>query len=86
LPFPAYFLSFGVFAIATFAFGLVAGMSAINRKFFVFSIFGVSLLTVCGILVSIPFDSSTSWEIGSPIMALSLVSAVLIARSKTEFT
>ena len=85
LPFPTYFLSLGIFAIVTFAFGLFAGIAAVNRKFVKPTIFGLSLLTISGVLISAPINSSTSWQIGSTITLLSVMSIISIMKSKPEF-
>ena len=85
LPFPAYFLSVGIFAIVTFAFGLFAGVSAVNRRFVKPAILGLGLLTISGVLITVPFDGSTSWEIGLPITFLSVLSIFFILMSKLEF-
>jgi len=78
-------LSVGIFAIVTFAFGLFAGISSLNRRFVAPSIFGLSLLIFSGILISIPIESLTSWQVGLPITILSTIGIIFIAISKSEF-
>lgn len=83
LPYPTYFLSEGIFAIVIFAFGLSAGISAISRKFIRFSVIGTSLMVFSGVLVSLPIESSTSWQAGVPIALLAALGLILIAISKS---
>ena len=84
-PFPTYFLLIGIFAVVTFAFGLFAGLAAVNRKYVTPAIFGLSLLTASGILISLPINSSATWELGLPIILLSVLSTVFVVISKSEF-
>jgi len=76
----AYFEYVGVFGILSFAFGLAAGILTLKRKIFVFSILGISLQIVSGILFSSPYDSSV-WEIGLAITTLSILSIIFVAKA-----
>ena len=82
-PFPAYVVYVGIFGIAAFVFGLSAGVLLINKKFLRMSMLGLTLLTIFGIVVTMPILGN--WEMGSPMILLSAVSIYLTAKSKTEF-
>lgn len=85
IPFPTYFLIVGIIAFVTFAFGLFAGIAAVNRKFVKPTIFGLVLLTTSGVIICVPINSSTSWEIGLPITIFSALSTIFTLKSKSEF-
>ena len=85
LPFPLYELIVGSMGIVFFAFGIFAGVSTMNRRFFSPSIFGLSLLLFYGVFISLPIKSSIAWRIGLPITILSIISILLIQKSKSEF-
>jgi energy-converting hydrogenase Eha subunit A len=70
LQFPTYYLSIGILAIIMAAFGLFAGIALVNKKFFNLSLFGSGSLLFCGVLITIPFESTLSWQAGLPVIFL----------------
>jgi hypothetical protein len=75
-----YYLATGIFGTISFPFGLTSGIFALKHKRLAFSIFGLSLLITCGVMMSIPL-----FIFGLPILVLSILSIIFVVISKTEF-
>jgi hypothetical protein len=75
-----YYLATGIFGTFSFPFGLASGIFALKRKRLVFSIFGLCLLTACGVMMLIPL-----LIFGLPILVLSILSVIFVVISKAEF-
>jgi pheromone shutdown protein TraB len=80
-----YSLVVGVFEIVLFGVGLFAGIAIMNKKFYKPSLLGLSLLLVCGIILTLPFENVNGWQAGLPIALLSLASIFLLVKSKADF-
>jgi len=85
------FLLFGAFALISSIFGVAGGILALARKRFKFSVLGTLLMLASAILTFIVVwqyqygFTDTVLLSGISIGAFSLASAVLVAKSKTEF-
>ncbi len=75
-----YYLATGVLGTAAFPFVLTAVIFVLKRKAFKFSLASLSLLAVCGVVMCYPL-----WFFGAPILALSILSIILVALSKSQF-
>ncbi len=79
-----YLLTIGVLGIIAFSVGLASAISVLRSKRFAFSLLGTSLMLTVGILVSItPF---AALFYGAPIVMFAVISIVLLATSRKEFS
>ena len=75
-----YYLATGIFGAISFTFGLASGIFLLRCKRMAFSLFGLTLLLACGVMMSIPL-----FFFGLPILVLSILSVIFVAISKAEF-
>jgi hypothetical protein len=85
-----YFLAVGVFGAISFPFGLASGIFVWERKRKKFSMFGLSLLVTCGIMIFLSvfivgLPVLLAFLFGLPILAPSVLGIIFVAVAKAEF-
>ncbi len=79
--FYVYYLATGILGVVSFVFGLASGILILRRRRLAVSVFGLCLLVACGVVMSYPL-----WFFGLPIIVLSVLSLILVAICRAEFT
>jgi hypothetical protein len=89
---PYYQLLFvGIFSILALAFGLTGGIFSLKRKYFAFSLIGMYIVFVSGVvtMTASALMENSSWVVGLPfglpVVILSILSVSFTAISKSEF-
>jgi hypothetical protein len=89
-----YYLAIGILGIISFFFGFASGIFISERKRIKFSLFGLSLLIACGVMIFswiFIFGSPSLLDIllvssfSLPILVPSVLSVIFVAISKAEF-
>jgi N-acetylneuraminic acid mutarotase len=75
-----FYLAVAILGVFAVAFGLAAGLFALQKKRLRLTLFGLSLLTVYGAIISIYF-----FIFGLPVLAFSIIANVFVSLSKAEF-
>jgi hypothetical protein len=90
-----YYLATGIFGVISFFFGLTSAIFISERKRIKFSIFGLSLLVTCGVIIFLLvfiIGSPTLSDVllaslfSLPILVPSVLSVIFISISKAEFS
>jgi hypothetical protein len=91
-----YYLAIGIFGVVSFFFGLASAIFISKTKRIKFSIFGLSLLITCGIMIFMwiftrgsPPSLSDIFFISTfslPIIVPSVLSVIFVSVSKAEFS
>ena len=76
-----YYLATGIFGAISYVFGVVSAFSVFKRKRLRFSLFGLGLLVVCGVVMLFPI-----FFFGLPLLVLSVLAVGFFVVSKNEFT
>ncbi|MHA2407800.1 MAG: hypothetical protein ACXACA_05475 [Candidatus Ranarchaeia archaeon] len=86
------FLLLGIFALISSVFGVAGGMLVLTRKRFKFSVLGILLVLASALFTFIVVElyqygyAEIIMFSGTSIVVFSLASAILVFKSKTEFT
>jgi hypothetical protein len=85
-----YYVVVGIFGSISFPFGLASGIFVWERKRIKFSVFGLSLLITCGVMIllsvfilDLPILLASLF--GLPILVPSVLGIIFVAVSKAEF-
>lgn len=80
-----YSTEVGLFGLLGFASGLAGGILTLKRRMFYPAMIGMALLIPEGVVLHI-FGTAAGWGFGTPIILLAVISMILTAMSKNEFS